>query len=64
MTRVFWTSTMTPTEGSTRESSSTASTAWKKVAPAPPSVSGISTAITPRSKSLSMSWRGIFAFSP
>ena len=30
MTRVFCTSTRTPTDGSTRDSSSTASTAWKK----------------------------------
>ena len=36
MTSVFWTSTSTPTEGSTRESSSTASTEWKKRPPLPP----------------------------
>src|SRR5688572_15713054 len=51
MTRVFWTSTSTPTAGSTRESASTASTEWKNVAPAPPKRSGISTPITPRSNS-------------
>ena len=32
-TSVFWTSTRTPTDGSTRDSSSTARTAWKKLAP-------------------------------
>ena len=31
MTRVFWTSTRTPIDGSTRDSSSTASTEWKNV---------------------------------
>ena len=36
MTSVFWTSTSTPTDGSTRESSSTASTEWKNRPPAPP----------------------------
>ena len=36
MTSVFCTSTSTPTEGSTRESDSTASTEWKNEAPAPP----------------------------
>ena len=36
MTSVFCTSTSTPTEGSTRDSASTASTEWKNVAPAPP----------------------------
>ena len=36
MTSVFCTSTKTPTDGSTRESASTARTAWKNVAPAPP----------------------------
>ncbi len=35
-TSVFCTSTRTPTAGSTRDSASTASTAWKNVAPAPP----------------------------
>ena len=35
MNRVFCTSTKTPTEGSTRDKASTASTAWKNVAPAP-----------------------------
>ena len=39
---VFWTSTITPAEGSTAESSSTASTAWKKVPPWPPYSSGTS----------------------
>ena len=54
MTSVFCTSTSTATEGSTRESASTASTAWKNVAPAPPYASGISMPITPRSNSLSI----------
>ena len=51
MTSVFCTSTRTPTAGSTRESASTASTEWKKVAPAPPKRSGISMPMTPRSNS-------------
>src|SRR6185503_8515969 len=51
MTSVFCTSTRTPTEGSTRDSASTASTEWKKVAPAPPKRSGTSTPMTPRSNS-------------
>jgi hypothetical protein len=36
ITSVFCTSTRTPTDGSTRESDSTASTEWKNVPPAPP----------------------------
>ena len=40
MTRVFWTSTSTPTDGSTRESSSTTSTEWKNVPPPPPNALG------------------------
>ncbi len=55
MTSVFCTSTSTPTDGSTRDSSSTASTAWKKRPPPPPNASGISMPITPRSNSSSMS---------
>ena len=47
MTSVFCTSTRTPTDGSTADSASTASTAWKKVPPAPPCASGISMPITP-----------------
>ena len=57
-TSVFCTSTSTPTDGSTRDSASTASTAWKNVAPAPPCASGISMPMTPRSNSLSMSCGG------
>ena len=63
MTRVFCTSTTTATDGSTRDSSSTASTDRKNGAPAPPSDSGISMPITPRSNSLSMSARGMTACS-
>ncbi len=55
MTSVFWTSTSTPTDGSTRDSASTASTAWKNVPPAPPADSGISMPMTPSSNSWSMS---------
>src|SRR5690242_10247333 len=40
MTSVFCTSTSTPTDGSTRDSDSTASTEWKNVPPAPPKLSG------------------------
>ena len=58
MTSVFCTSTRTPIDGSTRDSASTASTAWKKVAPPPPNASGISMPMTPRSNSLSMSCAG------
>ncbi len=36
MTSVFCTSTSTPIDGSTRDSASTASTEWKKLAPPPP----------------------------
>src|SRR5581483_10802294 len=36
LTIVFWTSTITLADGSTDESSSTASTHWKKVPPCPP----------------------------
>ena len=36
MTSVFCTSTSTPTDGSTRDSASTARTEWKKLAPPPP----------------------------
>ena len=51
MTSVFWTSTNTPTDGSTLESSSTTRTEWKNVPPAPPSRSGTSTPISPISNS-------------
>ena len=61
MTRVFCTSTTTATDGSTRASSSTASTERKNGAPAPPSDSGTSMPMTPRSNSLSMSARGMTA---
>ena len=47
---VFCTSTITPAEGSTAESSSTARTHWKKVPPCPPYSSGISMPIRPISK--------------
>ena len=63
MTSVFWTSTSTPTDGSTRDSDSTASTEWKNEAPAPAWLSGISMPMMPSSKSLSMSSRGILACS-
>ena len=51
MTSVFCTSTSTPTDGSTRESSSTTRTEWKNVPPPPPSRSGTSTPIRPISNS-------------
>ena len=60
MHSVFCTSTSTATEGSTRASSSTARIDMKKVAPAPPYGSGISTPMIPSSKQASMSSRGIF----
>ena len=41
MTSVFCTSTRTPIDGSTSDSASTASTAWKKLASAPPWTDGI-----------------------
>ena len=63
MTRVFCTSTRTPTDGSTVDSASTASTEWKKVPPAPPWASGTSMPITPSSNSRSMRARGILACS-
>ena len=44
---VFCTSTITPAEGSTADSSSTARTAWKNVPPCPPYSSGISIPIRP-----------------
>ena len=47
MTSVLWTSTTTPTAGSTRDSSSMARVAWKKVPPAPPWTSGTSMPMTP-----------------
>ena len=50
---VFCTSTITPAEGSTAESSSTARIAWKKLPPWPPYSSGISMPIRPSSKN----WR-------
>jgi hypothetical protein len=53
-TSVFCTSTSTPVEASTCESSSTTSTALKKVEPAPPYCSGISMPMIPSSKKLSM----------
>ena len=52
---VFCTSTSTPTAGSTREISSTARIAWKKLPPAPPYSSGMSTAMTPISNRLLIS---------
>src|ERR1035437_10999701 len=55
---VFCTSTITPAEGSTAESSSTARTDWKNVPPWPPYSSGISIPIRPISKNcLTMSLR-------
>ena len=63
MTSVFCTSTSSATDGSTFDSSSTTRTERKKWPPAPPSASGISIPITPRSKSLSISARGISACS-
>ena len=51
---VFCTSTITPAEGSTAESSSTARMAWKKVPPWPPYSSGISIPIRPISKNCLM----------
>ncbi len=53
MTRVFWTSTSTLTDASTRARASTARTEWKKLAPPPPSDSGISMPMTPSAKSFS-----------
>ena len=47
---VFCTSTITPADGSTAESSSTARMAWKKLPPCPPYSSGISMPIRPISK--------------
>ena len=49
-TRVFCTSTRTPTDASIRESSSTARMAWKNEPPAPPYSSGVSMPIKPTSK--------------
>ena len=63
MTSVFCTSTRTPTEGSTRESDSTTSTASKNDMPVPPCDSGISMPMNPCSKSWSTSVRGILACS-
>ena len=62
-TSVFCTSTRTPTDGSTADSASTASTAWKKRAPPPPYCSGISMPMTPRSNSFASSSFGNFACS-
>ena len=62
-TSVFCTSTRTPTDGSTRDSSSTASTEWKKCRRRRRRLSGISIPMTPSSNSLSTSERGIFACS-
>src|ERR1041385_5787078 len=50
LTSVFWTSTSTPHDASTWESSSTTSTAVKNDAPAPPHWSGTSMPMMPRSK--------------
>ena len=61
MTSVFWTSTSTATEASTRASSSTTRIDMKKVAPAPPWRSGISIPMIPSSKHASISSRGILA---
>src|ERR1700722_1154030 len=47
---VFWTSTITPAEGSTADSSSTARIDWKNEPPCPPYSSGISMPIRPISK--------------
>ena len=63
MTSVFCTSTSTPTDGSTRDSDSTASTEWKNVPPAPPKLSGTSTLITPSSNSFLISSGENFACS-
>ena len=54
LTSVFWTSTSTPQEASTCESSSTTSTALKNVEPAPPYCSGTSMPMMPSSKKLLM----------
>ena len=59
LTSVFCTSTSTATEASTRASSSTTRIDMKKVAPAPPYCSGISTPMIPSSKQASISSRGI-----
>ena len=63
MTSVFCTSTSTPTDGSTRDSSSTTSTEWKNVPPLPPYDSGISMPMTPSPNRWSMSARGNLACS-
>ena len=55
MTRVLWTSTNTATAGSTVEMASMASTASKKLPPAPPISSGTSIPIRPSSKTRSIS---------
>ena len=49
-TSVFWTSTITETEGSTLDMASTAKQAMKKEPPEPPNCSGISIPIKPISK--------------
>src|ERR1700685_341095 len=61
LTRVFCTSTTTPADASTRESSSTARIASKNFAPPPPYCSGISIPIRPSWKNSS---RSFFSTSP
>ncbi len=63
LTSVFCTSIRTPTEGSTRDSSSTPMMAMKNEAPVPPCSSGVSTPISPRSKSCLRTSGAIFACS-
>ena len=63
MHSVFCTSTITPTEGSTEESASTARIASKKLPPAPPNRSGISIPIRPISNSCRISPASIFCAS-
>ena len=55
LTSVFCTSTSTPQEASTCDSSSTTSTALKNDEPAPPHWSGTSMPMMPSSKKLEMS---------
>src|ERR1041385_3549917 len=55
LTSVFCTSTSTPQEASTCDSSSTTNTALKNVEPAPPHCSGTSMPMIPSSKKLEMS---------
>ena len=63
MTSVFCTSTSTATDGSTRDSASIASTAWKKRGACAAVASGISIPMTPSSNRSSMSDRGMWAWS-